>query len=85
MITEFGGIDAGNGAEQAFETQVGGHFHVGAILLSVDVIGGYMNDAIIVHPLTTAIGPGCVKMRMSATTFAGESWRGIDGGLCARS
>jgi predicted porin len=45
-IAEFGGIDAGNGAEQAFETGVGGDFHVGPGLLSVDVIGGFMKDAV---------------------------------------
>jgi len=34
--------------------------------------------------VTEDMGPGCVKTRMSATTVAGESRRGIDGGLCAR-
>jgi predicted porin len=45
-IAEFGGIDAGNGAQQAFETGVGGDFHAGPGVLSVDVIGGYMKDAV---------------------------------------
>src|SRR5215467_11162636 len=29
---------------------------------------------------TSSVGPGCVKTRMSATTVAGDSRRGIDGG-----
>jgi predicted porin len=45
-IGEFGGISAGNGAEQAFEFGAGGDFHLGPGLLSVDVIGGYMKDAV---------------------------------------
>jgi predicted porin len=45
-IVEFGGIDAGNGAQQAFELSGGGDVHVGPGLLSFDVIGGYMKDAV---------------------------------------
>jgi predicted porin len=45
-IAEFGGIEAGNGAQQAFEASLGGDFHLGPGLLSVDVIGGYMKDAV---------------------------------------
>jgi predicted porin len=55
-IAEFGGIDSGNGAEQAFETSVGGDFHVGPGLLSVDVIGGFMKDA--VNLGLTSVGGG---------------------------
>jgi predicted porin len=45
-IAEFGGIEAGNGAEQAFEASVGADFHVGPGVFSFDVIGGYMKDAV---------------------------------------
>ncbi len=45
-IVEFGGLDAGNGAEQAFELSGGADWHLGSGVLSVDVIGGQMKDAV---------------------------------------
>jgi predicted porin len=45
-LVEFGGIDAGNGAEQAFELDGGGDWHVGPGVFSFDVVGGYMKDAV---------------------------------------
>jgi predicted porin len=64
-IVEFGGIDAGNGAEQAFEIDGGGDWHVGPGLFSFDVVGGYMKDAVNLGlgtlPGTTApVVPGAV-------------------------
>jgi predicted porin len=63
-IAEFGGIDAGNGAEQAFELSAGGDFHVGPGVLSVDVIGGAMKDA--VNLGLTSVGGG-TNNALSAT------------------
>ena len=45
-IVMFGGLSAGNGADQAYELTGGGDFHVGPGLLSVDVVGGMMKDAV---------------------------------------
>jgi predicted porin len=45
-LVEYGGLGLGNGAEQAFELQAGGDFHVGPGVFSFDVIGGYMKDAV---------------------------------------
>jgi predicted porin len=45
-IVEYGGLNLGNGAEQAFELSAGGDVHIGPGLLSFDVIGGFMKDAV---------------------------------------
>jgi predicted porin len=45
-IVEYGGLNLGNGAEQAFELSAGGDFNVGPGLFTFDVIGGFMRDAV---------------------------------------
>ena len=64
---EFGGIDAGNGAEQAFELSAGGDWHLGPGLLSVDVIGGYMKDAVNLG-LNNANAPTALNATISDNT-----------------
>ena len=45
-IAQFGGIDAGNGAQSEFQAGAGGDFHVGPGLLSLDFVGGHATDAV---------------------------------------
>ncbi len=70
-LVEFGGLDVGNGADQAFELSAGADYHVGPGLLSFDVIGGYMKDAVNLSigndPLLPAAPTGASGNALSAT------------------
>jgi predicted porin len=65
-LVQVGSYDLGNGADQAFELSAGGDFHVGPGLLSVDVIGGHMKDAVNLG-LTTVGGLPGTNNALSAT------------------
>jgi predicted porin len=45
-LYQFGGYDLNNGSKEAYGGQVGGDFHVGPGLLSVDTMVGYNKDAV---------------------------------------
>jgi predicted porin len=45
-LYQFGGYDLNNGSKEAWNASVGGDIHVGPGVLSVDVIGGYNQDAV---------------------------------------
>jgi predicted porin len=66
-IVEFGGLDAGNGAAQAFEASAGGDLHVGPGVLSFDVIGGYMQDAVNLGFVNSGSGATATPIALSAT------------------
>ncbi|HEY0235742.1 MAG TPA: porin [Afipia sp.] len=51
----FGGYDLGNGAQEAYEGQVGGDFKIGPGLLTLDVVGGMAKDAVSLSLGGTAI------------------------------
>jgi predicted porin len=45
-LYQFGGYDLDNGSKEAFGGQVGGDFHIGPGLLSLDAMAGYNKDAV---------------------------------------
>jgi predicted porin len=54
-LAMFGGYSLGNGAEGAYEGQVGGDFKIGPGVLALDVVGGMAKDAVSLSLGGTAI------------------------------
>jgi predicted porin len=53
---QFGGYDQGNSSQGQYQGDIGADFHVGPGLLSVDAIGGYTRDGVLLT-LTSAASP----------------------------
>ena len=75
FMSQFGGYDAGNPSNGMYQGDIGGDFHVGPGILSLDVVGSWTKDAVSeglvgsVDPngVGIAFGPNAVGQNLLAT------------------